>query len=60
MSAPRVRDMPEQVLRVRTLAPASYAQLMVECPMEGLFAAKFSPPEGGSATIIVPVTFVSQ
>jgi hypothetical protein len=48
------------VLRVHSLAPASYHALMVECPMDRLLAAHFSPPEGGGATIVVPLTFASQ
>jgi hypothetical protein len=49
-----------EVLRVRTLTPASYAEGMVVCPMQRLLAARFAPPEGGGATVVVPVTFVSQ
>ena len=49
-----------EVLRVRTLAPASFAESMIQCPMERLLAVRFAPPEGGRATIIVPVTFVSR
>ena len=49
-----------EVLRVRTLAPASFAEIMIQCPMERLLAARFAPPEGGGATIVVPLTFVSR
>jgi tetratricopeptide (TPR) repeat protein len=49
-----------EVVRVRTLTPASYAEVMVTCPMQRLLEARFTPPEGGGATVVVPVTFVSQ
>ena len=49
-----------EVSRVRALTPASYAELMVTCPMQRLLEARFAPPDGGGATIVVPVTFVSQ
>jgi hypothetical protein len=49
-----------EVLLVRTLTPASYLEAMVTCPMERLLAAKFAPPEGGRATVVVPVTFVTR
>jgi hypothetical protein len=49
-----------EVIRVRTLTPASYAEVMVTCPMQRLLEARFAPPEGGGATVVVPVTFVSQ
>jgi hypothetical protein len=44
----------------RAPSPASYAQLMVECPMEHLLAARFTPPEGGRATLVVPVHFITE
>jgi hypothetical protein len=46
------------VLTVRTLEPASFAEELVTCPMQRLLEAKFRPPDGGGATIVVPVTFV--
>ena len=49
-----------EVSRVRTLTPASYAEVMVTCPMQRLLEARFVPPAGGGATIVVPVTFISQ
>jgi hypothetical protein len=33
---------------------------MVVCPMERLLAARFAPPAGGGATLVVPVTFTSR
>lgn len=49
-----------EVLHVRTLTPASYVASMVTCPMAHLLTARFEPPQGGGATIVVPVTFTSR
>ncbi len=49
-----------EVSRVRSLTPARYAEVMVTCPMQRLLEARFAPSEGGGATIVVPLTFISQ
>jgi hypothetical protein len=45
---------------VRTLVPASYPERMILCLMDRVFRARFAPPQGGGATIIIPVTFTTQ
>ncbi len=49
-----------EVLRVHAVTPASYPEVMVMCPMERLLAARFAPPQGGGATVMVPVTFITS
>jgi hypothetical protein len=49
-----------EVVRVRTLTPAHYAAAMVGCPMQRLLEARFAPPEGGRATLVVPLTFTAH
>lgn len=31
-----------------------------ECVLDVVMQSRFAPPEGGGATIVIPVTFVSQ
>ncbi len=33
---------------------------VAECALDTVFSSKFSPPEGGGATVVIPVTFVSR
>jgi outer membrane biosynthesis protein TonB len=33
---------------------------VISCVVARVQSAQFSPPEGGGATVVIPVTFVSQ
>jgi hypothetical protein len=42
------------------LAQSGLSETLAACVMDRVFAATFARPEGGAATIVIPVTFVSQ
>jgi hypothetical protein len=48
------------IVRVRTVVPAIYPEPMILCLMDRVRSARFAPPTGGGATIVIPITFVSQ
>ena len=48
-----------EVLVVQTLA-LGLPKSCVDCIMERAITSEFEPPKGGSAVIVLPVTFVKQ
>jgi hypothetical protein len=38
----------------------SFQDPMLDCLVDAGFAARFSPPRGGGATLIVPITFMTR
>lgn len=49
-----------EVLRVTApMAESTLPESVVKCAMDTVFGATFAPPEGGGATVVVPVTFMS-
>lgn len=49
-----------QVLSADAASEGSLSPSVVECVRARVASAQFSPPEGGGATIVIPVTLMSQ
>jgi tetratricopeptide (TPR) repeat protein len=49
-----------EVLRATATTRGSLPRATIDCVLDVAFAATFSAPEGGAATIVIPVTFVAQ
>lgn len=53
-------DADGRVSRVYAISPVATPEGIATCPMARLLEAQFAPPEGGGATVVVPVTFTSM
>lgn len=55
-----VIDAAGNVTRVSTISQRSIPAALPLCLMEVLRSSRFEPPEGGSATVVIPVTLVQE
>jgi hypothetical protein len=51
---------PEGSVVSATPSPSSLGEKVVACVVARVASSRFSPPEGGGATVVIPVTFASQ
>lgn len=49
-----------EVLSADTYVPPRISATVCNCLLDVMMSKRFGPPEGGGATIVIPITFVSQ
>ncbi|MDI3288339.1 tetratricopeptide repeat protein [Polyangium sp. 15x6] len=49
-----------EVTSVRTVVSVHDPDSMIDCLFKAVTSTKFDPPEGGGATVVIPIMFVSQ
>ncbi len=49
-----------EVASVHTFVPAGVMAQVAECVLDVTFQSRFAPPEGGGATIVIPVSFMTR